>query len=491
MDDNPREQPLSHLVGKPPVEGVIDSRLPRKSYILLEKARNSIERYGMLRGGEKVLVAVSGGPDSLVLLDVLWRLRDSCNLYLEVFHVDHALRPDSAAEAEYVGRVAETYRLPFHYERVAVKLDGPRGRMSPEEAAREARYDSLMRRMQAGGFDRVALGHQADDRVETLLLRLITGAGPGALASIPPVRGPYIRPLIEVWSTEIEGYLDCLPLPPLLDPTNLDLTVPRNRVRHTLLPFLESEFNPAVRMSLARTLDLINEERAEGIINGTVPLPTGPGDPVELDAYAEMSLDAQRLLLWRQLLSLGLRPSFRLVEDLRANICAGRSGNRMDLPGGWTAVREYGRVFFLKGENEDEACLPAASQELEVSGEGLYHCPAAGISLRIVFSEVAAGWRERIREGPRVASLDLDRLTFPLLLRFIRPGDRFKPLGAPGSRKVQDFLTDAKVPRRARLRTTVLLSRGHIAWLVGHRIDDGFKVTPDTLRMARCSIEDL
>jgi tRNA(Ile)-lysidine synthase len=459
--------------------------------MLLEKARNSIERYGMLRGGEKVLVAVSGGPDSLVLLDVLWRLRDSYELHLEVFHVDHSLRPDSAAEADYVGRVAEAYRLPFHYERVAVKLEGPRGRMSPEEAAREARYDSLLRRMQAGVFDRVALGHQADDRVETLLLRLITGAGPGALASIPPVRGPYIRPLIEVWSAEIEEYLGCLPLPPLLDPGNLDLTVPRNRVRHALLPYLESEFNPAVRMSLARTLDLISEERAAGIINGTGSVPTIPTVPIELDEYEEMSLDAQRLLLWRQLLSLGLRPSFRLVEDLRANICAGRSGNRMDLPGGWMAVREYGRVFLLRREDEDEACLPAALPELELPGEGLYRCRPAGISLRIVFSEVAAGWRERISEGPRVASLDLDRLAFPLLLRFIRPGDRFKPLGAPGSRKVQDFLTDAKVPRRARPHTMALLSRGYIAWLVGHRIDDGFKVTPDTLRMARCSVEDL
>ncbi len=304
----------------------------------------------MLQGREKVLVAVSGGPDSLVLLDVLWRLQDPYSLRLEVFHVDHALRPDSAAEADYVGRVAEAYRLPFHHERVEVKPEGPRGRMSPEEAAREARYASLARRMHAGGFDRVALGHQADDRVETLLLRLIAGAGPRALASIPPVRGPFIRPLIEVWSEEIEDYLDCLPLPPLRDPTNLDLTIPRNRVRHALLPYLESEFNPAVRMSLARALELLNEEAAVGTINGAgdsaaFAAMDAMDGVIELDAYEEMSLANQRLLLWRELLALGLRPSFRLIEDLRANVCAGRSGNRMDLPGGWVAVREYGRVI--------------------------------------------------------------------------------------------------------------------------------------------------
>ncbi len=460
-------------------------KLPRKAYRVLEKARRSIDRYGMLQGGEKVLVAVSGGPDSLVLLDVLWRLSDPMALRLEVFHVDHGLRPASADDAEYVGRVAAAYGLPFASERVEVERRGARGRMSPEEAAREARYAALERRLAGGGFDRAALGHQADDRVETFLLRLVTGAGPRALASIPPVRGPYIRPLIEVWESELGDYLGCLPLPPLSDPTNLDPAVPRNRVRHGLLPYLESEFNPAVKASLARVLELLAEERAEAVPEGWQDIPVSAAAAIELNAFDELPLAGRRLLLWRKLLAMGIRPTFQLVEDLRVNICGGRSGSRMALPSGWEAVREYDRVVVFKsGEAEPPPGGPE-SRETLIEGEGDHLFAAAGISLEVEFLEDVPGMDEITGQGPWEAFLDLDRLEFPLQARLIRPGDRFFPLGAPGSRKVQDFLTDAKVPRRLRSRTLAVLSDGRIAWLVGQRIDDRFKVTASTRRVAR------
>lgn len=453
--------------------------------MVLEKARRSIERYGMLRGGEKVLVAVSGGPDSLVLLDILWRLSDPYRLRLEVFHVDHGLRPSSAADAAYVSRVAEAYGLPFACERVEVTRQGPRGRMSPEEAAREARYSALEGMLEKGGFDSAALGHQADDRVETFLLRLVTGAGPGALTSIPPVRGPYIRPLIEVWAGEIEGYLENLPTAPLHDPTNRDPAVPRNRVRHGLLPYLETEFNPAVKASLARVIDMLAEERAEAVPEGWQDIPSSAASAVELDAFGELPLAGQRLLLWRKLLAMGIRPTFRLVEDLRLNICSGRSGSRMALPAGWEAVRDYGKMIVFKSVDGGAQGGPEEPPELLIPGEGEYGFPAAGVYLRVDLREERPGMEEIVRQGPWEASLDLDRLAFPLRARLIRPGDRFFPLGAPGSRKVQDFLTDAKVPRRLRSRTLAVLSEGRIAWLVGQRIDDRFKVTASTSRVAR------
>ncbi len=467
------------------MDGIV-RRLPRQAYAVLEKAARSIERYGMLRGGEKVLAAVSGGPDSLVLLDVLWRLSRPLGLRLEVFHVDHGLRPGSGDEAAYVGRVAEAYGLPFAAQRVEVERRGGRGRMSPEEAAREARYAALEGRLAAGGFDRAALGHQADDRVETFLLRLLTGAGPRALASIPPVRGPYVRPLIEVWESEVRGYLECLPFPPLEDPTNLDLAVPRNRVRHGLLPYLEREFNPAVKASLARALELTAEERAGAAEEGREDC-SDPSAPVELAAFDGLPLAGRRLLLWRKLLAMGIRPTFRLVEDLRENICEGRNGSRMALPSGWEAVREYDRVAVFRSGEAGSSPGVAEDPEAVMEGEGVYAFPAAGLTLEVEFLEEVPGMEEIAASGPLNACLDLDRLSFPLRARSIRPGDRFFPLGAPGSRKVQDFLTDAKVPRRLRARTLAVLSEGRIAWLVGLRIDDRFKVTADTRRVARIS----
>lgn len=465
----------------------MDKKLPREAYRVLEKARHAIERYDMLREGDKVLVAVSGGPDSLVLLDVLSRLSGPFGLSLEVFHVDHALRPESASEAVYVGRVAEAYGLPFACERVNVERESPGGRLSPEEAAREARYTALEKRRRDGGFDHVALGHQADDRVETLLLRLIIGAGPRALASIPPVRGPYVRPLTFVWTSEIEGYAACLPMPPLRDPSNQDQAIPRNRVRHGLLPYLEDGFNPAVRENLARILDMLEEERSAGMSDQPAAAPCEAGS-IGLEAYGDLPVAGRRLLLREHLISLGLRPSFNLIEDLRANVCEGRSGNAMDLPGGWKAVREYSSVVFLPCLESFPEDVPEAGKVMEIPGEGEYAFPATGDCLRVTFAEAEAPGGSHLTNGPWEASLDLDRLLFPLELRLIEPGDRFKPLGAPGHRKVQDFLTDAKVPRRERQRTLALLSAGRIAWLVGQRIDDDFKVTPETVRVAHLSI---
>ena len=461
----------------------MEKKLPREAYRVLEKARHAIERYDMLREGDRVLVAVSGGPDSLVLLDVLSRLGEPLGLSLEVFHVDHALRPDSASETAYVGRVAEGYGLPFACERVNVERESPGGRLSPEEAAREARYAALEKHRRDGGFDHVALGHQADDRVETLLLRLIAGAGPRALASIPPVRGPYVRPLIEVWSSEIEAYAACLPMPPLRDPTNQDRSIPRNRVRHDLLPRLEDGFNPAVKENLARILDMLEEERSAGMPDQSAAAP-GEAGPIELETYGDLTVAGRRLLLRDYLISLGLRPSFNLIEDLRANVCEGRSGNAMDLPGGWKAVREYGSVVFLPSLEGFPEDIPAGGVVMEIPGEGEYALPAAGSRLKVTVGEAEARGGSHLTDGRWEASLDLDRLAFPLELRRIEPGDRFKPLGAPGHRKVQDFLTDAKVPRRERQFTLALLSEGRIAWLVGQRIDDGFKVTPETVRVA-------
>ncbi len=466
--------------------------MPRPVFSVLRRAREAVDRYGMLRGGEKVLVCVSGGPDSMVLLDVMHRLSGELDLALEVFHVDHALRPASHEDAEYVRRAAGHYGLPFRSQRVAVRREAVGGRtLSPEEAAREARYLSITGYLEESRADKAALGHQADDRVETLLMRLLTGAGPRALASIPPVRGPFIRPLIRVWRKEIGEYLPHLPLTPLEDPTNLDLGVPRNRVRHLLLPLLEKDFNPRVRQSLERVMDLLGEElggeespnppRASGDVGGLC---------ISLRDYSGLSLTERRRMLHRTLLELGVRPGYRLVEDLRRGVFEGRPGNRMCLPGGVLAVNEYGRVVFMEGGRWEEA-WGSGGDEVLLEGEGEFSFPGLGVDLTLSFGREGEGM-DGFPESAWEAVLDLDRLEFPLRLRGIRPGDRFHPLGAPGGRKVQDFLTDAKVPRQRRGRVLALLSGDSIACLLGLRISDDFKVTASTERVAilRARMED-
>jgi len=470
----------------------LKEKLPRPALEVLRKARGSIKSYKMLEGGERVILAVSGGPDSLVLLDVMYRLREEFDLELEVFHVDHGLRPGSGEEADYVKEAAALYGLPFSTERVEVSRVGTGGKaLSPEEAAREVRYRALEARMRKTGADRVAQGHQADDRVETLLMRLCSGAGPRALASsVPPVRGPFIRPLVRVWRREILGYLPALPLPPLHDPSNLDLSIPRNRIRHLVLPLLAQEINPNVKESLLRALELMEGEvgtgsrrmEEDGSFQSIFSLGGGSGPPsLALDGFLALGLAERRETLHALLRDLGVRPTFRLVESLRRDVCEGWAGNRMDLPGDIVAVNEYDRVLFLEGSTF-RASRPCP-EEVVPEKQGEYGFPDLNVKLYLRFEEVSgdAGFPA----DPWEALLDRDLLQFPLRLRRLKPGDRFRPLGAPGTKKIQDFLTDARFPRRLRGEVLAVVSGERIVWLPGLRISEDFKITERTRRMVR------
>lgn len=218
--------------------------------------------HGMWARGDGVVVAVSGGPDSLALLDVLCRLAPSWELRLHPVHVDHGLRPDSAEDARWVAeRVAER-GLRLLRVRVAAARFAARHRLSPEAAARLLRYRALEAVRRRVGAVRIAVGHHRDDVAETVLIRLLTGGGSDGLAGIPPVRGPIVRPLIERSRAEILAYLEGRGIAWREDPTNRNPRFLRNRIRHQLLPWLERHVNPRVREALCRTATLLRDEVA-------------------------------------------------------------------------------------------------------------------------------------------------------------------------------------------------------------------------------------
>ncbi len=457
-------------------------RWQRERFAVLEKVRLTLRRYDMLRKGDRVLVAVSGGADSLCLLDVMATLSPRYDLQLHVIHVDHGLRPESGEDAEFVREVAAYYHLPCRVVRVRVERRKGKEVYSPEEAARRARYEAFQEVARELRADRLATGHTADDRAETLLLRIISGAGPEGLKGIPPVRDIYIRPLIEVYRREVEAYVRHLPFRPRLDASNLDLRIPRNRVRHELLPLLEKRYNPAVRKVLCREADTLYhmvelvEERVREVEERAVDV-----------RDQEVVVDRQRLLeapvlLQRQVLARALRRAggevnHHLVEELRRRFLEGGENPWLDIGPGLVARRVYDRIIF------GPRPVPGEWDEVEVTGEGTFRLP--GWTLRVAVEPWNGGDPKKAVQSPLEALLDADRLRFPLKVRGIRPGDRFHPLGAPGTRKLQDFLVDLKVPLERRKDVAVLESEGEIAWVLGMRIDERFKVTPETRKVVR------
>ena len=452
----------------------------RERFAVIVRVRDTLRRWPMFGPGDVVLAAVSGGVDSLVLLDVLVQLAEEEGISLRVVHVDHGVRPDSADDAKYVQRVAEHYGLDCSVRRIKVQRGAG---TSPEEGLREARYGAFREELESSGAARLATGHTADDRVETLLLRLITGAGPRGLGSIPPLRRPFVRPLIRVWRKEVDEYARFLPFAPRLDQTNLDTTIPRNRIRHRLLPLLEEEYNPSVKRvllgeaemlaSLAEIIDELTRGSEEADVSETAR-----GEEIDVEGLRSRPLAVRREVIAASLRRLGLEPGFDLVEDIRSRLLDIEGSSRLDLGPDHSARRVYNRIVL--GPRPQHASIP----EKYIAGEGAHDIPGSGMRLDISTRTRGGLDPSTAMEGPGEAWLDADRLSFPLLARGVRPGDRFHPLGAPGTRKLQDFLVDEKVPREDRPGILVIESAGEIAWVVGMRIDERFKVREDTTRVA-------
>ncbi|MCM8779057.1 MAG: tRNA lysidine(34) synthetase TilS [Candidatus Omnitrophica bacterium] len=223
--------------------------------MLREKLEKTIVKFRMLSRGDRVLVGVSGGPDSVCLIYLLFQIKKDWELELHIAHLNHKLREEAEADALFVKKLSENLRLPFHCEEIDVKKEIAKRGLSEEEGARLLRYEFFFRRGESLGIRKIALGHTRDDQVETVLMRLLKGAGLLGLRGIPPVREEkgflIIRPLFEIWREEIIKYLNEEKIEYRIDKSNLSSAYLRNRIRNELIPYLIKEFNPQIKEVLA------------------------------------------------------------------------------------------------------------------------------------------------------------------------------------------------------------------------------------------------
>jgi tRNA(Ile)-lysidine synthase len=317
---------------------------------LAARVRETIRRYGMLAGGERVVAAVSGGPDSTALLSVLVSLRGELSLDIHVGHVNHLLRRDAADDAAAVARMARTCGCPYHEATVDVRAAASREHRSIEDAARQARYAFLAAVAREHQAQVIATGHTLDDQAETVLMRLLRGSGPRGLAGIPPVR-PHdgvrvIRPLIETSRAEVTEYLARHRLETREDSTNRDVTLLRNRVRLVLLPILEG-YNPDVRRALARLADVLRDEadaldalsaaEIDAVMHGT-----NASVRIPPEAFAGLPVALQRRVLReaiRRVRGNDAQIAFVHIEEARLGVLSGRPGGVYEAPGGVRVVR--------------------------------------------------------------------------------------------------------------------------------------------------------
>ena len=447
-----------------------------------EKVRTAITEYRLIDPGERVLAAVSGGPDSLAMLLILARLQSELDFALEVVHLNHLIRREAAAEAEFVQRFAEqlgvlTTVLAFDIPELLATEGG-----SMQEQAREVRYRLFQEVRVARGAQKIALGHHADDLAETVLMRFLRGAGPEGLVGFTPrSRDNLIRPLILLTRAEIEEFCSSEGLTPCYDQSNAKPVYFRNRVRLELLPLLEQEYNPHLRHELVQMSQILAEENAilqEYVtqIYTEVLLQEEP----DVLTFKFISLSKKNPAILRRILRMGMEKlkgnkknfyyqHYLQMEDL---ILHGAPGKLVHLPDGYVLYRGYETVCLGKADVLAKQSL--GRYTLSVPGE-------------VYLQEVGVLLQAEIREGPCIvsgnqAAFDADKLgTATLVVRSREPGDCFYPLGLTGKKKVKDYLIDEKVDRLARdLVPIVTTPDGHIVWIAGYRLDNRFKITQAT-----------
>jgi tRNA(Ile)-lysidine synthase len=439
--------------------------------LLRQAVAATIDHYAMIERGQTVLVAVSGGPDSLTLLDVLADLAAELNLRLAVAHLDHGLRPDSADDAEFVAGVAASLGLECFRERVDLPAILAGSGESPEAVARSVRYAFLARAAATIGADRIALGHNADDQAETVIMRLLRGSGSDGLAGIPPVRLPYVRPLIRTPRAAIEEYCRQRDLHPRLDSTNAESVYLRNRLRHQLLPQMR-EYNPRLTEALG---ELAERQRAESAYlrdaaeEALSELQNADGLDCAALAGRPTALQRAVLRIYHERETGELPVAYHHIERLRALIAAQRGQHQ--LPGGHIARVEYGRLAIIPVDAGADAFSIAPTIP------GLTHLPIGEALLVWVTGPTAATFATA--NAQRQAFLDCDAIPDGAVIRTRHPGDRIRIAGV-GSKKLQDVLIDAKVPRRRRDRLPLLACGGDILWVPGIRVAEGVAITPVT-----------
>ncbi|MBT3269504.1 tRNA lysidine(34) synthetase TilS [Candidatus Poribacteria bacterium] len=440
--------------------------------------------------GTRVLVAVSGGADSMALLDVLTELRPRLDIQLVVAHLNHGLRGDASdADEAFVREQAEARALPVFAERVDVAALAHDAGASVETTARQARAGVLTRAATEAGAGRIALGHHRDDVAETVLMRLLRGAGSRGLAAMAPLRdGLWIRPLLARSRDEVRAYLDSRQVPHVEDESNTSRAHLRNRVRHDLLPLLARDYNPRAHRALAATSTVLRDEDAllDDMATQALRRATGPNGAHAGDISALPVAIARRVIRrWMEATIVPRPLTFEETERVRAFLAHDAVGPL------WLTRRA---VLDRQGEHVRVSEAPDAADqddpavEVPVPTPGRAEMPTTGMSVRTKFHG-----RRGFARGPLPtdrAAYDADALPGDLTLRRWRPGDRFQPFGMSGSKTVADYLSDARVPPHTRAAVTVLCSGPEIIWVVGMRADGRYAVTGGTQRILLVDAED-
>lgn len=453
-----------------------------------QKAIKFIKEHRLLEPGAKVLVALSGGPDSVFALSFLLKYSTKYRITLGALHVNHSLRgAESDLDEEFCRELCGANNVEYFAFRFDIKKLAKERKASLEEAARDARYEVLKKTAVENNFSKIVTAHNLGDNAETVLLNLIKGTGIKGIAGIPVIRGNIIRPFLCLSKQEITAYLEKNNIPFRTDHTNNMNVYERNIIRHELLPVIKEKLNPSVEENLLNSSSIFRN--AAEIISDYVSLALKDTvlfsegalfiSPEKLKKYTpalygELLKEAFRLYMDREMIGSDAASFKMLLES--------QPGRIIKLAGGIKAVRERDLIV-LRPEKED--LNEEGSEEIKIIPGDEFSFEGKRFKIILKENSVDAFTPERNTEF--ISADNLSEGEF--VLRRWKPGDRFIPLGMKGFKKVSDFLTEQKIPAENRKKQLVLLNRNNIVWIPGLRIDERCKVSKNTKRIYQLCLE--
>lgn len=479
---------------------------------LEKKTLQIIQQEALLLEGETVIVGASGGPDSTALLHVLARLRPNLHLKVVAVYVDHGLRPaETGQEHALVLEQARLLGIECVSSSIPVREYAAEHGLSIEHAARLLRYEHLSQVASKYGASKIAVAHTADDQAEELLLRMIRGTGRKGLAGMAAMHsGKIIRPFLTIPKKTLLDYLADKKISFCEDSSNLERIYLRNRVRLDLIPYLEKYFNPNIQQTLRQTAMILKDEEAllermahellgEAVVTEKENISQSPAEaPATVAILLEVLLSSPRAMQRRVVETVCWQmensPAFRQIEQILDLAANGKAEAIVHLSQGLRVEKQSDRLLFTypQGKTSLRGNLFESEKshfEIVIQGVGTYPVPEIGKAISIEVMHELPPKNELKTKG--VDYLDFDKFSFPLCLRSFLPGDRFHPLGAPGSKKVSDFLTDSKVPKSERWSIPVLADQKSIIALLGKRIDHRVRVTETTDKVVKVTVKPL
>lgn len=446
-----------------------------------QKVIKFIQNHSLINNDDKILVAFSGGPDSVFLLYFLKKFSKKFGIQLAAFHLNHSLRKSADKEQKFCEEFCDNSSIPFYTLKVDVKTFADQNKISVEEAGRILRYKYLQEYAKDGGFNKIATAHNADDNAETVLLNIAKGTGVKGISGIPVKRENIIRPVLCLRKSEIESYLKQNKIDYVVDKSNLTLKYERNFIRLKIISELEKKLNPQfVNSVLSTSLNLqsfnLFFEKLLGRIESNYARLKHNEVQIMLSLFDEEEYFIQSELIRKILNEKFSLPAEQKDVEKILSLTRKQVGSAESLKKKIKAIRERESLIIYKQEISEHSQI-----KIEAGEEKEFNCHKIRIS-KVDQSDV------KLTSDKNIEYVNGDLTGKIFVIRKWKAGDKFQPIGMSGTKKISDYLNEIKVAAREKKNQYVLTSKNRIVWVIGKRLDDRFKIAPETKKIYKLEL---